>query len=70
MEKYGFEEMDGHPAPFRMFGNRMKAVSVGDNFVSSRSWGAKRLDYHWFLPSGTASNRSRHLLNLKTPSFV
>ena len=25
-KKYGFKEMDGHPAPFRMFGNRIKAV--------------------------------------------
>ena len=25
-EKYGFKGMDGYPAPFRMFGNRMKAV--------------------------------------------
>ena len=26
-KKYGFKEMDGHPAPFRMFGNRIKTVS-------------------------------------------
>ena len=25
-KKYGFKEMDGHPVPFRMFGNRMKTV--------------------------------------------
>ena len=26
-KKYGFKEMDGHPAPFRRFGNRIKTVS-------------------------------------------
>ena len=25
-KKYGFKEVDGHPAPFRMFGNRIKTV--------------------------------------------
>ena len=29
-KKYGFKEMDGHPAPFRMFGNRIKTVSAPD----------------------------------------
>ena len=27
-KKYGFKEMDGHPAPLRMFGNRIKTVSM------------------------------------------
>jgi len=26
MKKYGFKEMDGHPVPFRMFGNWIKTV--------------------------------------------